>query len=94
MKTHPSFKRVSLNVLLPLCLVLASTATSADHTGSGDSGGPMTLAEQVSGYTSRTMFLIHLPPETLQTLLTDLGRDFSGSGIHHWRVPVLDQGRL
>ncbi|MCG5512727.1 DUF3240 family protein [Ectothiorhodospira shaposhnikovii] len=54
----------------------------------------MTLAEQVSGYTSRTMFLIHLPPETLQTLLTDLGRDFSGSGIHHWRVPVLDQGRL
>lgn len=33
MKTHPSFKRVSLNVLLPLCLVLASTATSADTLG-------------------------------------------------------------
>ncbi|MCG5509502.1 DUF3240 family protein [Ectothiorhodospira lacustris] len=68
--------------------------TSVPAAGHGSSEHSMTVAEQVAGYTAKTLLLIHLPPEASQSVLDDLGKDFSDSGIHHWRVPVMDQGRL
>ncbi|MCG5509505.1 TolC family protein [Ectothiorhodospira lacustris] len=53
MKTHPCFKRVALNVLLPLCLVLTSTAASADTLGQVISEALARSGEQALGNSLR-----------------------------------------
>jgi hypothetical protein len=68
--------------------------TSSAVAGHGSSEQSMTIAEQVSGRSRRVMFMLLLPQETARALLSGLGADFPGSGIHYWLVPALEHGRL
>ncbi len=68
--------------------------TSSAVAGHGSSERSMTTAEQVAGRNRRVMFMLLLPQETARAVLTALGADFPGSGIHYWLVPALEHGRL
>jgi hypothetical protein len=62
--------------------------------GHGSSEHSMTLAEQVAGRSRRVLFFTHLPTDTAAAVLADLRRDFRGSGLHYWTVPVASFGHL
>ncbi len=68
--------------------------TSVAASGHGSSAASMSLAEQVAGHQRRMLFLIHMPVERAGVFVEDLGRAFSGSGLHWWMVPVADTGVL
>lgn len=54
----------------------------------------LSLAEQVSGRKRQIRFELHLPDTELASLVEGLKRDFAGTGLHYWVVPVLDHGRV
>lgn len=62
--------------------------------GHGSSPHAMSLAEQVAGKQRQLLFQLHLPITHAQQLISALKRDFSGSGMHYWLLPVLDAGHL
>jgi len=37
---------------------------------------------------------MYIPEQKLNGLIAALKRDFSGSGIHYWVMPVLDSGYI
>jgi hypothetical protein len=67
--------------------------TVAVH-GHGTAHHKLSLAEQVEGRQRRIMFEIQLPAATVNRLIEDLQRDFAGSPVHYWVVPVLAAGHL
>ena len=52
----------------------------------------LSLAEQVTGRQKRTRFQMYIPEHELSSLLALLRRDFKGSGIQYWVMPVIDSG--
>jgi len=52
----------------------------------------LSLAEQVTGRQRRIRFQMYVPVEELPVLLGQLRRDFSGSGIQYWVLPVIENG--
>jgi hypothetical protein len=68
--------------------------TSYPINGHGASIHAMTLAEQVAGRRRQMLFQTHLPQAQAEGLLADLKRDFAGSGIHYWMVPLSACGHL
>ncbi len=54
----------------------------------------MSLAEQVAGTQRQIRFQMYIPEQKLNGLIDALRRDFSGSGIHYWVMPVLDRGYI
>ncbi|MBE0469682.1 MAG: DUF3240 family protein [Methyloprofundus sp.] len=54
----------------------------------------MSLAEQVAGTQRQIRFQMYIPEQKLNGLIAALKRDFSGSGIHYWVMPVLDSGYI
>jgi len=52
----------------------------------------LSLAEQVTGRQRRTRFQMYIPEQELPNLLAQLRRDFKGSGIQYWVMPVIDSG--
>ena len=52
----------------------------------------LSLAEQVTGRQKRTRFQMYIPEHELPSLLAQLRRDFKGSGIQYWVMPVIDSG--
>jgi hypothetical protein len=52
----------------------------------------MTLAEQVAGRRRQILFQLYLPYSEARALLEALKRDFHGSGMHFWLLPLLDSG--
>ena len=52
----------------------------------------LSLAEQVTGRQKRIRFQMYVPAEELPALLEQLRRDFSGSGIQYWVLPVIENG--
>jgi hypothetical protein len=52
----------------------------------------LSLAEQVTGRQRRTRFQLYVPAQELSALLKQLHREFSGSGIQYWVLPVIDSG--
>ena len=52
----------------------------------------MSLAEQVAGRKKQIRFQMYVPEQQLGVLIDALKRDFSGSGIRYWVMPVLDSG--
>ena len=68
--------------------------TSLPISGHGSSEQSMSLAEQVTGRSKRVLFLIQLGREDAERLLSELSRDFGGSGLHFWMTPVLRAGHL
>ncbi len=68
--------------------------TSLKVNGHGTGHQPLTVAEQVTGRSRKLMFRCHLPMEVAREVIEGLKRDFAGSGLHYWMVPVLEAGRL
>lgn len=62
----------------------------------GHSGDPQALsvAEQVTGRQRRVQFQIHIAAAAVEALLDELKREFGGSGLHYWRIPLRDAGHL
>lgn len=54
----------------------------------------LTIIEQVIGRQRRVMFHIHLKPDTLTPVLESLRKEFSGTGLDYWVIPVIESGRL
>ena len=52
----------------------------------------LSLAEQVTGRQKCTRFQMYVPEQELPRLLAQLHRDFKGSGIQYWVMPVIDSG--
>lgn len=50
----------------------------------------LSLAEQVSGRQKQICFLVHIDETGANQLLNQLKKDFSGSKIQYWVVPVLE----
>jgi len=58
-----------------------------DHRNEG-----LSLAEQVTGRQKKIRFQMYVPEQALSVLLTQLKQNFSGSGIHYWVLPVIENG--
>jgi hypothetical protein len=46
----------------------------------------------VTGRQKRTRFQMYVPEQELPRLLEQLRRDYKGSGIQYWVMPVIDSG--
>lgn len=68
--------------------------TSYPISGHGSSPHAMSLREQVAGKRRQVLFQFYLPVDDAHVLLEALKRDFSGSGMHFWLLPVLDSGHV
>ncbi|MEQ6340233.1 MAG: DUF3240 family protein [Gammaproteobacteria bacterium] len=68
--------------------------TSLKIDGHGTGHQCLSIAEQVTGRSRKLMFQCHLPIEVARDIIEGLKRDFAGSGLHYWMVPVLEAGRL
>lgn len=62
--------------------------------GHGSSEHAMSLAEQVAGKRKQILFQLLLPRAQADPLIEEIRRDFHGSGMHYWLVPILDSGHL
>jgi hypothetical protein len=62
--------------------------------GHGSSEHAMSLAEQVAGKRRQVLFQLLLPCAAGESLLAEIRRDFRGSGMHYWLMPVLESGHL
>ena len=60
---------------------------SHDHKNEG-----LSLAEQVSGRQKKIRFQMYVPESGLAAFLAQLRSEFSGSGIHYWVLPVIENG--
>jgi len=54
----------------------------------------LSLAEQVSGRQKQIRFQMYIPEQQLSRLLEKLQKEFSGSGIRYWVLPVIDSGYI
>ena len=68
--------------------------TSFPINGHGASLHAMSLAEQVAGRRRQILFQTHLSRAEAESLLGDLKRDFAGSGMHYWLLPLAAGGHL
>jgi len=78
-------------------LLLQETVTGFSTypiSGHGSSERAMSLAEQVAGKRRQTLFQLLLPCAQARLLLEGVRRDFRGSGMHYWLMPVFDSGHL
>jgi hypothetical protein len=62
--------------------------------GHGSSKHAMSLAEQVAGKRRQILFQLYLPLNQARELLVAVKRDFKGSGMHFWLLPLLDSGHV
>lgn len=62
--------------------------------GHGSSEHAMSLAEQVAGKRRQVLFQLLLSQTLADALIEQIQRDFRGSGMHYWLVPVLESGHL
>jgi hypothetical protein len=54
----------------------------------------LSVAEQVRGQRGRVQFQIHAPRQALLDQLAKLKRDFAGSDLHYWLMPLVAAGHL
>lgn len=52
----------------------------------------LSIAEQVAGRQDQIRFQMYIPEQDLPILLDKLKKEFSGSGIHYWVLPVIENG--
>ena len=50
--------------------------------------------QQRAGKRKQVLFQLLLPCDAAQTLLNEIRRDFRGSGMHYWLMPVVESGHL
>lgn len=71
-----------------LNLETASGFTSFPVSGHSSHPEGLTEAEQVSGRKRQLRFELHLPETAVAPMLERLCRDFEGTGIHYWMMPL------
>jgi len=54
----------------------------------------LSLAEQVTGRQKQIRFQMYVPERQLTALIEQLKKNFLGSGIRYWVMPVLDSGTI
>jgi hypothetical protein len=54
----------------------------------------LSIAEQVAGRQDQIRFQMYIPEEDLLVLLDKLKKEFSGSGVRYWVLPVVENGSL
>ncbi len=54
----------------------------------------LSIAEQVAGRQDKIRFQMYIPEEDLRVLLDKLKKEFSGSGVRYWVLPVVENGSL
>ena len=52
----------------------------------------LSLAEQVTGRQKQLRFQMYIDKRALDSLITQLKQEFSGSGIQYWVLPIIDNG--
>lgn len=52
----------------------------------------LSISEQVTGRQDQIRFQMYIPEQALEELINTLKTEFSGSGIHYWVMPVIEQG--
>jgi hypothetical protein len=52
----------------------------------------LSIAEQVAGRQDQIRFQMYIPEQDLPVFLNKLKHEFSGSGIHYWVLPVIENG--
>lgn len=52
----------------------------------------LSVAEQVTGRQKKIRFQMYVAQQDLSALVSRLKADFSGSGIHYWVLPVIENG--
>jgi uncharacterized protein DUF3240 len=67
--------------------------TSQNSNGYG-SGHAMSLAEQVTGRRRQITFSIELKNDVTERIITVLKKNFLGSNLHFWVVPLSQSGRV
>lgn len=89
---HPSLEEAMVDCLLTFEYEdgFSSFPVNAhDHRNEG-----LSLAEQVAGRQRIIRFQMYVPEDELQALVEKLKNNFSGSGIHYWVLPVIDNGYI
>jgi hypothetical protein len=54
----------------------------------------LSLAEQVTGRQKKIRFQMYLADAGLAELMSQLQNEFTGSGIHYWVMPIIENGIL
>ncbi|MBD9359773.1 DUF3240 family protein [Methylomonas sp. BW4-1] len=86
----PSLEEALVDCLLSLEWSQGFTSFPAnvhDHNQQG-----LSLAEQVAGHQRKIRFQMYVERQNISALLTKLKADFTGSGLHYWLVPAIEQG--
>ncbi len=68
--------------------------TSLAANGHGSRHDNLSPAEQVAGHQKRLQFQVSLPQAELQDFLESARREFSGTDLHYWVLPILAAGRV
>ncbi len=87
----PAMEEELIDWLLIRPDITGFTTQSAHGHGTGHQ---MTLAEQVTGRRQQITFMIQIQKQFAETILADLKQGFSGSGLHYWLLPLLDNGSI
>jgi hypothetical protein len=56
--------------------------------------GMLTLAEQVTGRKRQVMLQVHAEYFDARGIVTKLGEDFRGAGLHYWITPLIEGGAI
>ncbi len=88
----PSVEEKLLDLLLMSsgATVFTSTATAAH----GLALGTMSQTEQVMGRAHATEIRVVLPEAEKTALLEHIRRQFAGTGLRYWVMPVIDAGEI
>jgi len=62
--------------------------------GHGSHQSVLSLAEQVLGRQRKIMFHVHTDCGHIDDLLAAIRRDFSGTSLHYWVMPLVAAGRI
>ncbi len=52
----------------------------------------LSISEQVTGRQDQIRFQMYIPKQALTELIDKLKSEFTGSGVHYWVIPVIEQG--
>lgn len=68
--------------------------TSLPVSGHGSSIHALSTAEQVAGRRRQLLLQIVLPSDLSDPVIRAISRDFGGSGMHYWALPLAAAGHL
>lgn len=82
--------------LVDWLLESATHAGFSSHAVNGHSSREegLSLAEQVAGRKRAVRFQMHVHEAQMPEFMAQLKKDFAGTGLHYWIVPIIDAGHI